>query len=48
MLVAGLRDGRVSMFCFVCGYGRQRAWHTMVWQTRWTPFLFPPVHAWLV
>ena len=33
------------MFCFVRGYGGQRAWRTMVWPTRWTPFLFRP--GWL-
>ena len=36
------------MCCFVCGYGRRRTWRTMVWPTRWTPFPFRPVHAWVV
>ena len=36
------------MFCCVRGPGRQRAWRTTVPQSRWTPFLFRPVHAWLV
>ena len=36
------------MFCFVRGYGRRRAWRTMVWPTYWTPFPFRPVHARLV
>ena len=48
MLVGRLRDGRVTTFCFVCGYGRRRAWRIMAWPSRWTPFPFRPVHAWLV
>ena len=36
------------MFCFVRGYGRPRAWRTMVLATHWTLFPFRPVHAWLV
>ena len=48
MLVGRLRDGRVTVFCFVCGYGRRRVWRTTVLPTRWTPFLLQPVHAWLV
>ena len=48
MLVGRLRDGRVTMFFFVRGYGGRRAWRTMVWPTRWTPFPLRPVHTWLV
>ena len=33
---------------FIRGLGRRRAWHTTVSPTRWTPFPFGPVHAWLV
>ena len=40
MLVGRLRDGRVTTFCFVRGYGRRRAWRIMAWPTRWTPFPF--------
>ena len=47
MLGGGLRDGRVTMFCFVRGYGRRRPWCTTVSPTRWMPFLLRPVHAWL-
>ena len=36
------------MFCFVCGYGRQRARRTAVRHFRWMPFPFRPVNAWLV
>ena len=36
------------MFCFVPGYGRRQTWLIMVWPTRWTPFPFRRVHAWLV
>ena len=45
MVVGRLRDGRVITFCVVLGYGRQQAWRTTVWPTRWTPFPFRPVHA---
>ena len=48
MLVGRLRDGEVTMFCFVRGYGLQRAWRTTVSPTRWTPFPLRPVHAWPV
>ena len=49
LILAGrLRDGRVTIFCFVRGYGRRRAWRTTVSPTRWMPFLLRPVHAWLV
>ena len=40
--------GRVAVFCCVRGYGRRWAWRTTVSPTRWTPFPFRPVHAWLV
>ena len=33
---------------FVRGHGRRRAQRTTVSPTLWTPFPFPPVHAWLV
>ena len=33
---------------FVRGHGRRRARRTAVSPTLWTPFLFRPVHAWLV
>ena len=36
------------MFCCVRGYGGRRAWRTTVSPTSWTPFLFRPLHAWLV
>ena len=36
------------MFCCVRGYGHRRAWRTTVPPSRWTPFPFRPVHAWLV
>ena len=36
------------MFCCVRGYGGRRAWRTALSPTRWTPFLFRPLHAWLV
>ena len=36
------------MFCFVRGHGGWRAWRTTVSPTRWTPFPFRPLHAWLV
>ena len=36
------------MFCCVRGYGGRRAWRTTLSPTRWTPFLFRPLYAWLV
>ena len=48
MLVVRLRDGRVTMFCFVRGHGRRTGWRTTVSPTHWTPFPLGPVHAWLV
>ena len=48
MLAGRLRDGRVTMFCFVCWYGRRQTWRIMVWPTRWTLFPFRPVHTSLV
>ena len=47
-LVHRVRNGRVAAFCCVRGHGRWRAWRTTVSPTRWTPFPFRPVHAWLV
>ena len=47
-LVGRVRNGRVAVFCCVRGYGRRWAWRTTVSPTRWTPFPFRPVHAWLV
>ena len=40
--------GSVVVFCCVCGYDRRWAWRTTVLPTRWAPFPFRPVHAWLV
>ena len=48
MLVGRVGNGRAAVFCCVRGYGSQRAWHTMVSQTCWTPFPFRPMHALLV
>ena len=48
MLVGWLPDGRVTVFCFVRGYGRRRVWRTTVSPTRLTPFLLQRMHAWLV
>ena len=48
MLVGRVGNGRVAVFCCVRGHGRQRAWRTTVPPSRWTPFPFQPVHAWLV
>ena len=48
MLVGRLRDGGVTMFCLVRGYGCRQAWRTTVSPIRWTPFPLRPVHAWLV
>ena len=36
------------MFCRVRGHGRWLAWRTTVPPSRWMPFPFRPVHAWLV
>ena len=36
------------MFCCVRGYGGRRGWRTTVFPTHWMPFLFRPLHAWLV
>ena len=47
-LVGRVRNCRVAVFCCVRGYGRRRAWRTVASRTRWTPFLFRPVHVWLV
>ena len=48
MLVGRVRNGRVAVFCCVRGYGGRRAWRTTVLPTRWTLFLFRPMHALLV
>ena len=48
MLVGWLGDGRVTMFCFVRGYGRWRSLRTTVSPTRRTLLPLRPVHAWLV
>ena len=34
MLVGQLRDGRVTTFCFVRGYGHRRAWRIMATRAR--------------
>ena len=47
-LVGCVCIGSVAVFCCVRGYGRRRAWRTTVLPTRWAPFPFRPVHAWLV
>ena len=47
-LVGRVCIGSVVVFCCVRGYDRRWAWRTTVLQTRWAPFLFRPVHAWLV
>ena len=47
-LVGRVRNGSVAVFCCVRGYGRRWAWRTTVLPTRWAPFPFRPVHAWLV
>ena len=47
-LVGRVCIGSVAVFCCVRGYGRQWAWRTTVLQTRLAPFLFRPMHAWLV
>ena len=48
MLVGRLCTRRVVVFCRVRAHGGRRVWRTMVWPTRFTPFLFQPMHAWLV
>ena len=47
-LVGRVRNDRVVVFCCVLGHGCQWAWRTTVPPSRWTPFPFRPVHAWLV
>ena len=47
-LVGRVCIGSVVVFCCVRGYDRRWAWRTRVLPTRWAPFLFRPVHAWLV
>ena len=48
MLVGRVRNGRAAVFCCVCGYGGRQAWRSTVLPTCPTPFLFRPMHAWLV
>ena len=48
LLVGRVCIGSVAVFCCVRGYGRRWAWRTTVLPTRWAPFPFRPVHAWLV
>ena len=47
-LVGRVCIGSVVAFCCVRGYDRRWAWRTTVLPTRWAPFPFRPVHAWLV
>ena len=47
-LVGRLSNGRVVVFCCIHGYGRLRAWRTMVLPTHGTLFLSRPLLAWLV
>ena len=47
-LVGRVCIGSVVVFCCVRGHGRRRARRTTVLLTRWTPFPFRPLHAWLV
>ena len=47
-LVGSVCMGSVAVFCCVPGYGRRWAWRTTVLPTRWAPFPFRPVRAWLV
>ena len=47
-LVGRVCIGSVLVFCCVRGYDRRWAWRITVLPTRWAPFVFRPVHAWLV
>ena len=47
-LVGRLYNGRVAALCCVPGYGRWRAWRTVVSPTHGTSFPSPPLYAWLV
>ena len=47
-LVGRVCIGSVAVFCCVRRYGRWWAWRTTVLPSRWAPFPFRPVHAWLV
>ena len=47
-LVGRVCIGSVVVFCRVRGYDRRRAWRTTVLPTRWAPFSFRPMHAWVV
>ena len=44
-LVGWFCDGRVAVFCPARGYGRRRAWRTMMSPTRAAQFPFRPLHA---
>ena len=46
--IGRLHNATVAVFCCVRGYGCRRPWRTMVSPTRWTPFLFGPLHALVV
>ena len=46
-LVGRVCSGSVVVFCCVRGYDRRWVWRTTVLPTRWAPFPFRPVHAWL-
>ena len=48
LLVGRVCIGSVVAICCVRGHGRRRAGRTTVLPTRWAPFPFRPVHAWLV
>ena len=47
-LVGRVRNGRVAVLRRIPRHGRRRAWCTTVLPSRWTLFLFRPMHAWLV
>ena len=47
-LVGRLHNGRVAALCCVRGYGRRRAWRTMLSPTHGMPFPFRLLHARLV
>ena len=47
-LVGRVCIGSAVVFCCVRGYDCRWAWRTTVLPTCWAPFLFQPVHAWLV
>ena len=47
-LVGRVCIGSVWVCCCVRGYDHRWAWRTTMLPTRWAPFPFRPVHAWLV